>query len=265
MPTKVTIPKTGRQTVDSTPLEAPDSAVVFEKPVKGRKKTPKSDKATVGSKSSASDSSSDFGSSIKGIPGTSIRSIGAPDTEEEIQEWENLNILTPYNKSQDKFQDMLASLTRSDAHHDLKKVFNETAYKEIGIKRAFDNGIPKPATESFHEGEAFAAVVSSAADAQGTSIEINGNEDKLLATENVCVSKTQIKKSEQSFGHIINKYTKLDPTLPRINNILCPNPDCQTNTEDHPRQIIYIRYDDINMKYVYLCVHCDTTWKTDNR
>ena len=179
MPTKVTIPKTGRQTVDSTPLEAPDSAVVFEKPVKGRRKTSKSDKATVGSKSSASDSSSDFGSSIKGIPGTSIRSIGAPDTEEEIQEWENLNILTPYNKSQDKFQDMLASLTRSDAHHDLKKVFNETAYKETGIKRAFDNGIPKPAVVSFHEGEAFAAVIRSAADAQGTSIEINGNEDKL--------------------------------------------------------------------------------------
>lgn len=88
-----------------------------------------------------------------------------------------------------------------------------------------------------------------------------GNEDKLLATENVCVSKTQIKKSEQSFGHIINKYTKLDPTLPRINNILCPNPDCQTNTEDHPRQIIYIRYDDINMKYIYLCSTCDQVWK----
>ena len=63
--------------------------------------------------------------------------------------------------------------------HDLKKVFNETAYKETGIKRAFDNGIPKPAVVSFHEGEAFAAVIRSAADAQGTSIEINGNEDKV--------------------------------------------------------------------------------------
>jgi hypothetical protein len=32
-----------------------------------------------------------------------------------------------------------------------------------------------------------------------------GNEDKLLAIENVCVSRTLIKKSEQSFNHIINK------------------------------------------------------------
>ena len=92
-----------------------------------------------------------------------------------------------------------------------------------------------------------------------------GNEDKLLSTSNVCVSKTQIKKSEQSFNHIINKYTKLDPTLPRINNILCPNLDCATNKSDKEREIIYIRYDDTNMKYVYLCSECDTVWQTNNQ
>jgi len=92
-----------------------------------------------------------------------------------------------------------------------------------------------------------------------------GNEDKLLTVDNVCVSKTQIKKNEQSFSHIINKYTKLDPTLPRINNILCPNPDCQTNTKDKEREIIYIRYDDTNMKYVYVCSECDTVWKTNDQ
>jgi DNA-directed RNA polymerase subunit M/transcription elongation factor TFIIS len=91
-----------------------------------------------------------------------------------------------------------------------------------------------------------------------------GNEDKLLAVENVCVSKTQIKKSEQSFNHIINKYTKLDPTLPRINTVLCTNPDCATNIKDEPREIIYIRYDDTNMKYVYLCSTCDTVWQTND-
>lgn len=88
-----------------------------------------------------------------------------------------------------------------------------------------------------------------------------GNEDSSLAAENICVSKTLIKKSEQSFNHIINKYTKLDPTLPRINNILCPNADCKTNIDGKDREIIYIRYDDVNMKYVYLCAECDTVWK----
>lgn len=88
-----------------------------------------------------------------------------------------------------------------------------------------------------------------------------GNEDTLLAVENVCISKVNVKKSEQSFNHIINKYTKLDPTLPRINNILCPNSDCETNTNGKDREIIYIRYDDVNMKYVYLCSECNTVWK----
>jgi len=90
-----------------------------------------------------------------------------------------------------------------------------------------------------------------------------GNEDNNLTSENVCVSKTQIKKGEQSFNHIINNYTKLDPTLPRINNILCPNNVCPTNTEDKPRENIYIRYDDTNMRYVYLCSTCDHVWKID--
>jgi len=91
-----------------------------------------------------------------------------------------------------------------------------------------------------------------------------GNEDKLLAIENVCVSKTHVKKTEQSFSHIINKYTKLDPTLPRVNTILCPNPDCDTNSGDKLREIIYIRYDDSNMKYIYLCSECDTVWQTND-
>ena len=91
-----------------------------------------------------------------------------------------------------------------------------------------------------------------------------GNEDKLLSTENVYVSKTQVKKSEQTFSHIVNEYTKFDPTLPRINSVLCPNPDCITNTtDDKEREIIYIRYDDANMKYIYLCSDCDTIWKTN--
>jgi len=90
-----------------------------------------------------------------------------------------------------------------------------------------------------------------------------GNEDTAITNDNICVSKLQIKKNEQSFNHMINKYTKLDPTLPRINTILCPNPECKTNTKNVEREIIYIRYDETNMKYVYVCSTCDTVWKTD--
>ena len=91
-----------------------------------------------------------------------------------------------------------------------------------------------------------------------------GHEDKLLAHDNMCITKTLVKKNDQSFNHIINEYTKLDPTLPRVNTILCPNSECETNTNNVKREIIYIRYDDTNMKYVYLCSECSTIWQTNN-
>jgi DNA-directed RNA polymerase subunit M/transcription elongation factor TFIIS len=92
-----------------------------------------------------------------------------------------------------------------------------------------------------------------------------GHVDNTIAEEGVCVLRTQLRKGGQKFNHIINRYTKLDPTLPRIYSIRCPNSNCSTNVErvENP-EIIYIRYDDENMKYLYLCVTCDTTWKTDD-
>jgi DNA-directed RNA polymerase subunit M/transcription elongation factor TFIIS len=97
-------------------------------------------------------------------------------------------------------------------------------------------------------------------------------DDELIASlENVCVSQTQLKASVSSYEHIINKYTKLDPTLPHINNIKCPNTACASNesadeTKDGDDQkeadILYLRYDDTNMKFVYLCTECNTVWKS---
>jgi hypothetical protein len=84
-------------------------------------------------------------------------------------------------------------------------------------------------------------------------------------SEDIVVSKLQIKNVDKTYTNIINKYTRLDPTLPRINNILCPNPECTTNTKNTEREIIYIRYDDTNMKYIYLCSTptCGTVWETN--
>jgi len=167
-----------------------------------------------------------------------------------------------------------------------------------------------------------------------------GHEDKIK--EKICVSKLQLKHNTQSYSNIINKYTKLDPTLPRINNIKCPNNECRSNppvavagagagaafmrpgiaakrgaaggvggairgssardlgeeeyeeevgegkgeheegaaeaadaakrasvelvafanSEPVPREVIYLRYDEVNMRYVYLCAVCDTLWNT---
>jgi DNA-directed RNA polymerase subunit M/transcription elongation factor TFIIS len=95
-----------------------------------------------------------------------------------------------------------------------------------------------------------------------------GNEETSIGNESVVVSTTNIKQKEQKFHHIINEYTKYDPTLPRISNIKCPNISCLSNKEKEDpefkeNEIIYMRYDTENMKYVYICSNCDTIWKND--
>ena len=92
-----------------------------------------------------------------------------------------------------------------------------------------------------------------------------GHEDTTLTAEAICVSETQLRRSEQKFTHMVNEYTKFDPTLPRINTIKCPNQNCKSNTEEgKEREVIYMRYDDINMKYVYICAECDYVWKIED-
>ena len=90
-----------------------------------------------------------------------------------------------------------------------------------------------------------------------------GHEDTTLNVNDLTITSSNIKKNDDQVT-FINKYTKLDPTLPRIKNILCPNKECETNTKGKSREIIYIRYDDINMKYIYLCATCNCVWKLDN-
>ena len=72
--------------------------------------------------------------------------------------------------------------------------------------------------------------------------------------DNSCILNMQIKKGEQKYNHIINEYTKLDPTLPRVYNIKCPNVACKTKTdpENFKDEVVYVRYDGTNLKYLYI-------------
>ena len=88
-----------------------------------------------------------------------------------------------------------------------------------------------------------------------------GHKDHTIAEEGVCVLNTHLQRGEQKFNHILNQYTKMDPTLPRIYNVKCPNAECSTNKSDIAAEVIYFRYDDANLKYLYVCVTCDTSWK----
>lgn len=90
--------------------------------------------------------------------------------------------------------------------------------------------------------------------------------EKEITTENnfaVCVLETDFKETKPNFEYIMNPYIKLDPTLPRLYNMKCPNEQCASHeTPDIFPEILYKRYDVENLKHLYICKTCDTNWKT---
>ena len=89
--------------------------------------------------------------------------------------------------------------------------------------------------------------------------------DTSITQDGGCILDVQTKNEEQQISRVVNKYTKTDPTLPRSYTMKCPNSKCKSNI-DLPivnPEVVYIRYDDANLKYLYICTTCDSTWKTD--
>ena len=84
--------------------------------------------------------------------------------------------------------------------------------------------------------------------------------DQDINDNSVC--ETNYRNSEISFRLKINEYTHLDPTLPRVNNIPCQNSNCHSNLNNYHPEIVFIKYDLANMKYIYLCTVCKSKWKT---
>ena len=58
-----------------------------------------------------------------------------------------------------------------------------------------------------------------------------------------------------------NEYISNDITLPIIENnqnIKCPNEEC--NKKNKNTKVSYIKYDNKNMKFLYICKYCNQKW-----
>lgn len=69
-------------------------------------------------------------------------------------------------------------------------------------------------------------------------------------------------KANEGYKILLNEYTRQDPTLPHVDNIKCPNAECPSNTGGGARDVIYMKYDPVNMKFVYVCNKCPMTWRS---
>jgi len=70
-------------------------------------------------------------------------------------------------------------------------------------------------------------------------------------------------RSAEGYKILLNEFTRQDPRLPHIRkNIKCPEPTCDSNHGKKDPDIIYIKYDAVNMLYLYICDICGFQWRS---
>lgn len=78
-------------------------------------------------------------------------------------------------------------------------------------------------------------------------------------TKSVCIIDDNKINDSTKYSQYINPWLKYDPCLPRVNNIQCPDREC-SKPKDAENEVIYIKYDATNMRYIYNCCHCNHFW-----
>ena len=120
-----------------------------------------------------------------------------------------------------------------------------------------------------------------------TKITNNDNPNKLINLEcrncgyvkNIDISKEPQYKCVYQVNYNIKKikidqkniqYLDKDPTLPHVDNIPCPNPQCITN-KDNPNpevltggkiinDVLYLKLNESDLTFLYQCCNCKHTW-----
>lgn len=77
--------------------------------------------------------------------------------------------------------------------------------------------------------------------------------------EDLNIFEISLSKNED-VNYIVNEYTKYDMTLPRVQDMNCPNTECPSLKDETKKDIMYIRYNEEDMKYLYLCGVCNHHW-----
>lgn len=77
------------------------------------------------------------------------------------------------------------------------------------------------------------------------------------------VLETNLKETtNEGYKVLVNEFTKTDPTLPHVDTIKCPKVDCASNAGGAKRDVTYLKYDAVNLKFLYICNVCDTQWRS---
>jgi hypothetical protein len=70
-------------------------------------------------------------------------------------------------------------------------------------------------------------------------------------------------KAAEGYKILLNEHTRHDPRLPHLRGVLkCPDPACESNHVGKISDIIYMKYDAVNLLYLYICDICGFQWRS---
>ncbi len=69
-------------------------------------------------------------------------------------------------------------------------------------------------------------------------------------------------RASEGYKILLNEFTRLDSTYPHTKMIKCPNGSCASNSGGADRDVIYLKYDPVNLKFVYICNVCNQQWRS---
>jgi len=69
-------------------------------------------------------------------------------------------------------------------------------------------------------------------------------------------------RASEGYKILLNEFTRQDPTLPHVKSLPCPNTACPTHTRNEGRDVIILKYDAQNLKFLYICNVCEAQWRS---
>jgi len=86
---------------------------------------------------------------------------------------------------------------------------------------------------------------------------------KDTADQGGLVSEMRIEQLSAEGYNLINEFTLLDPRLPHLHGTMkCINTACESNKAGAESDIVYIKYDTENLRYMYICTFCKANWRS---
>jgi len=73
------------------------------------------------------------------------------------------------------------------------------------------------------------------------------------------VLETDYRDDRAKYHHLLTELLHEDPTLPRVDNVPCPNEACSRPSRAKGN-VLYVKYDPVNVRFLYSCCYCKAFW-----